>query len=101
MTDAKELAAGIALGILATLAVKGLVSNSAEPKEHSQPIQSDLRVLRAKLYGMTPDQLDKYDLVSQTGYVPQSRNAILESFASLPRPSRADSLKHLNDKDKN
>jgi hypothetical protein len=62
-------------------------------KKEEAPGQSDARLLRARLYGMTPEQLDKFDPSSHSGYVPQNRNALLEAFASIPRPDWIENVK--------
>jgi hypothetical protein len=93
--DKTQLAAGITLGILATLAIKNLWGPSNPPALPPSLPQPEDRLARGKSYGLTPDQMDKTDLYGQTGYLPQHRAAILEAFATLPRPSRVEFIKQL------
>ena len=86
----EHVAAGIMLGILASLAYKHL----RESETPNSPLltQPEERVNRARAVGMTPAQLDKYDIYNDSGYFPQHRSAITEVFGSLTRPSRKDAL---------
>ena len=94
MIDKQQLIAGIALGVLATIAAGKIFPQKEE--EHAPMLQQpDLRLLQARMYGMTPDQLDRYNPAAQTGYLPQHRDAMLAAFMSLPRPARAEILNRL------
>jgi hypothetical protein len=93
--DKTQLITGVALGVLATLAAGKLFNPGAKDEQGPQLQQPDLRLLQGKLYGMTPDQLDQYNPVAQSGYLPQHKDAILAAFMSLPRPARSEILNRL------
>lgn len=94
MVDKSQLIAGVALGVLATIAA-GKMFGGKKEEEASIIQQPDLRLMQARMLGLTPDQLDKYNLSAQTGYIPQHKDAILAAFMSLPRPARSELLNRL------
>ena len=96
MIDRGQLIAGVALGVLATLAANKLLTPTAQQDQSPHLQQPDLRLLQGRMYGLTPDQLDQYNPAAQTGYLPQHKDAILAAFMSLPRPARAEILNRIS-----